>query len=398
MGLLDRFLRPLSPDRFAARLIASLRAAGDARQSTYDAEQFRISFEGHGYANLHNYYAEHCHLPWRERKRHLRQVVRGLLAVHKSAPEEFEDARHDLLPVVRTRAQFAIQQLSLRGEKGFVEPPFLPLGEHLGAYLVYDLPEKMEYLSAEQFDDWGVSFYQAFEIARDNLESIDIPVALLECGLYVCMKGDNYDSSRLLVRKLVEGLEVQGPLVALAPNRNTLLLTGADNAEGLAAMAEFAETALGEPRPLSGGALAYADGEWQDWLPPANDPLYERFHRLLLNTLAQCYADQKGALDALHAERQEDVFTASYVIAEKDGVSFSYAVFPPLPGTLLPVAERLALLDPQTEEPLLVPWSTAIEFFGDLLSPTEHHPARYRVEAFPDAVQLEQLRDAPTDG
>jgi hypothetical protein len=48
MGLLDRFLKPPTQEKFARLLAAALRAAGDPRTSRYDAGNSRLEFTENG--------------------------------------------------------------------------------------------------------------------------------------------------------------------------------------------------------------------------------------------------------------------------------------------------------------------------------------------------------------
>ena len=59
-------------------------------------------------------------------------------------PEDFEDVKPDLMPVVRSRSHFDLN--GLRGEVESGSPitwPYQVLGEHFGVGLVYDLPDSM---------------------------------------------------------------------------------------------------------------------------------------------------------------------------------------------------------------------------------------------------------------
>ena len=66
-------------------------------------------------------------------------------------PEDFEDVKPDLLPVVRSRAHFELNSLGGEVERGTpLSLPFQVLGEHFGIGIVYDLPEADAVDSASQ--------------------------------------------------------------------------------------------------------------------------------------------------------------------------------------------------------------------------------------------------------
>lgn len=65
------------------------------------------------------------------------------------------------------------------------------------ASLVYDLPETMRSISKEDLSNWGVTYYEALEIARENLEQTPYVIAQIGEGCYASSTGDNYDACRL---------------------------------------------------------------------------------------------------------------------------------------------------------------------------------------------------------
>lgn len=91
---------------------------------------------------LANAYAEFCAADEDLRERVVKSCVRNWFVTSKNIPEEYEDAKPDLLPVVRSRSHFEhTGQFLENGEP--VTWPREVLGEHFGIGLVYDLPESM---------------------------------------------------------------------------------------------------------------------------------------------------------------------------------------------------------------------------------------------------------------
>jgi uncharacterized protein YtpQ (UPF0354 family) len=282
--------------------MAALRAAGDKREAVYDRDAFELSHfaDGKPFAItfLHNTYAEFCKAPWGQRRKCLRRAVRALLSMHREIPEEFADAQPDLLPVVRSRS--VLEFIALRHQLDGVEGPDQPcveMGADLAAYVVYDHPETMCSITAEQLTKWGVSHYEAMEVACRNLAERATSYAAIGDGVYSVMAGDAYDSSRLLNIEFVKSLKVKGDAVALVPSRNVLLITGSEDEEGLRIVGELADKAMEDPRPISGiPLLLSADDEWTAWMPPRDHPSYDAFRLLELKTLVGEYAQQKELL------------------------------------------------------------------------------------------------------
>lgn len=402
MRFIDKLFGPPSPDRFARSLLAALKRAGDPREARYSSEKFQIRFfdQGHdaGVANLRNFYDEHCRVPRNERARHLKHVVRGLLTYLKEVPTDFDDARPDLRPIVRARSYFEFLRLQSQIE-GHPSPdiPFHDVGEHLSAALVYDLPESMQSINREQLEAWSLNYFEAQEVARQNLAETDFAVASVSDRVYVSATGDNYDASRLLLTDLIERLDVEGRPVAVVPNRDTLLITGSEDEQGLAIVADLVEQALRSPRPMSGIPMILEEGEWRTWMVDAGHPQYAKFKLLELKSLGGEYAEQKELLEALHQRQGTDLFVATFSAVEKpNGDVFSYCLWTHGVEALLPRTQNIFLHGPGADLPGKASmcggsWERVAEIVGDLLEPLEMYPPRYHVRGFPTPQQLEAI-------
>ncbi len=397
MGLLDRFFGPPSAERFASELIRRLREAGEQDELRYEAAENRILHVRDGQVvgamNLHNMYRTYCEKPRGERAAYLRLCVRGALAHRRELPEDFDSARPDLRPKLWSRAALEKQRLRGRlGEAEGVDPPCIPIGEHLLAFLAYDWPESVQSLSSDALSRWGVTLYEAMEAARQNLEESTSAYARIGERLYAFLSGDNYDAARLLLIPGMDGLEFAGRPVAMVPNRDALLVAGSEDAEGLALLAELAAKGLEESYALSGMPLILDDeGAWSDWLPPEDHPLHRRFRDIELRWIGPEYAEQKQLLDALHARVGEEVFVSSFSAVEKkgEGELVSYCVWGEGVDSLLPVTQKVVFMRQGGEGPAaLADWRRVVEVAGPLMEPTDHYPARFRVRQFPDESML----------
>ena len=172
------------------------------------------------------------------------------------------------------------------------------LADHLAIGLVYDLPDSMRTIVQQDLENWGVTFYEALEAACANLRQKEDPVFISpHDGVYISATGDNYDASRLILTDMVHQFDVQGELIAMVPNRDTLIITGSDDLSGLTIMAARAKQALQEPRPISMFAFRLVDDDWTEWRPAADHPLHQQFALLRLQSLGQQYAEQKELLE-----------------------------------------------------------------------------------------------------
>ena len=277
MGLFSRSSDPPTKDQFAQQFLAAVRKAGEKRQVDYNPQGFLLTTadEPPRRMFLGNIYAEYCSADKELREKALSRFVRSWFVAEKSIPEEFEDASYDLLPAVRERAYFELAALMMELEGGKQSAiPYQPIGDHLAVALVYDLPDAMQTIPQPRLDQWGVTLYEAMEVARQNLSKL--PHAFVGPeegdGVYMSMTNDNYDACRLLLLDTIRQFHVQGDPVAMIPNRDTLIVTGADDEDGIRMMVALAKNALQKPRPMSGLALRLDGEEWVSWMPPVSHP------------------------------------------------------------------------------------------------------------------------------
>jgi hypothetical protein len=403
MKMLDRFFGPPHRDRFARLVMAGIRRAGEQRKIHFDREQFCLRPDGDDVSvmNLTNVYAEFCAADKTVRPKLLSNIVRNWFADRRPMPESFEDVHPDLLPSVRSRAyfEFALLQLKSSGGDG-LDYPQQVLADHLAVGLVYDLPDSMRTIVKQDLESWGVSFYEALEAACANLRQKEDPVFMSPHeGVYISATGDNYDASRLILTDMIHQFEVKGDLIAMIPNRDTLIVTGSENKAGLRIMASRAKQALEEPRPISMLAFRWADDEWTEWLPPAGHPQRQAFRMLRLQSLGQQYAEQKELLEAPNRDSPDDLFVASFA-GVKDNTSgevSSYCVWSDGVDALLPKTDLVYFYRPgeRDEDGQIVgtsPWDAVESLLGPLVEPQDMYPPRYRVRSFPSAAQLRLLQ------
>jgi hypothetical protein len=403
MGLLDRFLGPPTREKFARTVMAGIHSAGERRQIVYDSEQFCLRPDGDEVSvmNLTNVYAEFCATSKDLRPKLITNVVRNWFADRRPLPEAFEDVHPDLLPTVRSRAYFEFASLQMRAEggRGLIDYPQQVLGDHLSIGLVYDLPDSMRTIVAQDLSEWEVTFYEALEAACVNLRQKEDPVFLSpQDGVYFSATGDNYDASRMILLDMMRQFDVRGDIVAMVPNRDTLIITGTLDAIGLKIMADRAQQAMKEPRPISTLAFRFENEEWSPWLPPPDHVAYSALATLRLQSLGQEYAEQKNLLESVHGGDEQSPFIATFSAMQNTttGEIRSYAIWTEGVDTLLPKADLVHLVRlgrGSTEGKLLASceWEHLETVCGSLLQPQDLYPPRFRVREFPAAAQLAEL-------
>jgi uncharacterized protein YtpQ (UPF0354 family) len=408
MGFLSRlFGKPSAPptqDQFAKMAMAAIRKAGEKGRILYDKEEFRLrrpQREG-SCLFLGNAYQEYNAVSEDARAKLLHNVARIWFVESKETPEVYEDAKHDLMPVVRSRTYHEIVKLLAACEHGKdTDWPQQIIAENLSVSVVYDLPEAMRTIRQEDLDAWGVSFYEALEVAKDNLRQLQHAFLGPQEGegIYMSATHDNYDASRLLLLDTIRQFRVKGDCVAMIPNRDTLIVTGSDDEDGLKGMLALAKDALQQPRPDT--ALAFRlDGEdWVPWMPDATHPLFGEFRMLLIQSFGRDYENQKSLLDRLHAERGQHIFVASYQAMKntETGRVFSYSLWPKGAVTLLPRTDRIAFVE-VGKDSLLADWDRAAEVLGGLMKPMAIYPERLHVSEFPTEEQFAAMKGEKVSG
>lgn len=392
--------QPRTPTKreFGELIQATLRKIGDPRESTFDEAEFRITTTSNdessppGILNLHNLYATYCGLVPEAREGWLVNSCIGL-AKPIDIPDDFEDAKPDLYPALRSKGFAEVLKRDARLRTGKTpDVPSEEVSEYLIACLVYDTPRTMSFVNDDKLKEWGVSWYEAMEAARLNLEEKQGRLAVANEKVYICDTDDAYDATRMLKIEKIRGLPVQGDHIAIPVTRDCLIVAGTDDLEGLGMAADLALSMLEAPRPICGVAHRLVGDRWEVWNLPAEHPHYAKFHELELRFLGGEYNDQKEYLEKLHEQEGPDVFVASFsVMSQENGPHQSFATWSKGVPTWLPKTDRIAFFNPDDKSSLLVEWQQAIRECGDAMTSLELYPQRWFVDTFPSAEQLQRM-------
>jgi hypothetical protein len=122
----------------------------------------------------------------------------------------------------------------------------------------------MSFVTAEKLDDWGVTLYEAAEIAKQNLDERPFAVMSISDKLFIAETGDAYDGTRLLLIDKIRRLDLIGAPMALPINRDCLLIAGSEDIEGLTMLLKIAELKISEARPLCPIPMVLTENdEWE---------------------------------------------------------------------------------------------------------------------------------------
>ena len=398
----EQYIDAPKPDEFANMLIAGLHRAGMRGDIRYDADEFCLRNEGWAPLKLANAYREYCTATSENRTKVLQHWVRAWLRSKQQMPEDFEDARHDFLPAVRARAFYASANLWAVVE-GNDPPdwPYQPIGEHLAVGLVYDMPESMKMIWQKDLDKWGVKFDEVMEIAMNNLRQLPQEFDNPEQGVYVTVNHDDYDVSRLLFLDVIRQLRVNGDPIAVAPTRNTLIVTGSDDVDGLKCMWDKVQDALQkEARHVSTVALRLEGNEWRPWLPEPEHPLFNKFKLMQIDSFAGDYEVQRGLLNKLCDIRGRG-FVASYNVLQdvQTGRVRTYSAWTSgITSSWLPRTDMITfgILDEErrTCDCRAYDWDRVVQVAGHLMEPFDIYPPWYEVTEFPTDEQFAAMGES----
>ncbi|MBZ4371932.1 DUF1444 family protein [Corallococcus sp. AS-1-6] len=386
---------------YAQLALGALRAADPTGEWKYDPEQFLIQrFAPDGglgmTLNLANFYREYQDAPPERRGEALARL--GRTGVLPEAPATYAQARSQLMLVVRARDTFeAFSQQA----GGSAPVSWRPVGEVLAEALVQDTPDAMRYVPTEELARWGITYEQARADAMANLRRMEAaPLRNLTLGACALFTNDSYGASRLLLDDVVRGCEVKGDPVVVVPNRDTVLITGADDATGLLTLAEAALEGVQAPRPVDGHALRLTTDGWKPFLPSRESPSRSILENLAFASRVRGYQEQTERLRK--QEEPGDVFVAS-LLPQKDarGRYFGQTVWSNEGESLLPRADVILFVDaalgPDAPPVASVRWDLVVRDAGTLLMPELGvYPERYRVTGFPSKEQLQRWKADPT--
>ena len=183
----------------------------------------------------------------------------------------------------------------------------------------------------------------------------------------------------------------------MVPHRDVLVVTGSEDVDGLAKMAELAEAATSDTRFMTAIPVRL---QWDEWVPfrlPEGHSLHSRFEYLRYLSITRDYDEQKTLLDQLHERNDEAVFVASYTATQNSetGKVSSYCIWSKDVLTLLPEADVVHFFDDSNSGDgrivAIAPWGSVREVVGGLMQRQDLCPPRYLVDAFPHREQLAEL-------
>ena len=343
MGLLDRILPPMSPDRFGRKLVKRLEAEHPDTLFEFDAEPFRVvtSSDCNGVINLHNIYAMYAQAGLGQRRESFERAVRmaGAFADRENmAKLAFPAVKERILPRVWSRMTFDLSTLAAEPMTGSDGKRFEPLTRPVGetGELVYgfvvDSEESVMLIGKSHAAELGKTFDELWPIARDNLYRQSVGRFFeLGPGVWMSPFGDTHDATRMLLPDLFADLNLKGRPVVAVPRPEVLLVCGEDDARTVGLLVGAAREKAAEPgRTLVNGVFVLDADVWRPLRLPRDHPAsaeVELNHKI---DLARAAAEVSNTLLA-NAERSgKRMFIGELrlVVRDSDGWPFLLANWP----------------------------------------------------------------------
>jgi hypothetical protein len=384
--------------RFAAQVQAALRSRSGARY-TYAPGDFALRRSGTDHVVfLANIFATCQNLPRHLKRQQIAGFVTSLAEADQPLPTTFDQARPALMPVVRAMADWdAVQRHGgQQGKAIAMSPPGIRIGEELGVWLALDRLNSVSHLKASTLDSWKVDFATAYAVAEENLRARTArPFERRDDGVYASSWHDAYDSSRLLLPDLLRALPLDGPPVAMVPNRDWLLVADSARPAAWERLGALAAEIFSLPRPLSAAVLQPGP---QGWETVALDPARPEHHALLAlqrRALAGRYSEQKRLLDEARQSTGNGVFAGSvFEVDDPAAGAYTLAVWGNGMHALLPHVDRIGFKDSPDAPVQQVPWDEAVRLAGALMQPMGWFPERWLVEVYPEPAIIAQMARA----
>jgi hypothetical protein len=388
-----------SRQRFAKAVAKRLRRESGVASVEVDAEKFMLQITSKtgktSQASLTNLFMEVTSLPPWERAAAIDRLTR-VFDFSDAAPKSRDEFCANLLVSVKDAIYFEDVNSMAPGKDLRDTVVCRPMSAGLIQVLVADEPDRILTVTKETLQEHKLTPDEAFAVARENLWKRSNEAFLqLTPGLYAAPWNDNYAASRIVLHDLIWQLEVRGDHVVMIPNRDTLLVTGLDNAPGLKRMGEIATQMLNsKARPFTGYLYHLDKTTWVRHTLPKDHPAYSNTHDAMIIGHAIMYESQKARLIESFKKSGEDIFVASLTVMQntQSKALSCHSIWPPVPS-FLPEADQVQLIDgdPAVKSRMAtVEWAEAMAHFGAYMKPVpDSFPPRWSVNGHPPQEVIE---------
>lgn len=252
-----------------------------------------------------------------------------------------------------------------------------PRVHYLGAELFVGLDDAGVAVTQGQAQAWPTDFT---EVLASTLATGTVPAPV---DGVITLTDEGVSAQVLVDPGTLEGVALEGAPVVWALSRTTVLVSGADDPRGVAAVLEHAERLCADEAPLvSIHPLVLDQGQWgpYDWRAATSDQTVS-VHRVIRLFGVWAYELQTRALTEPVRNRPGLTVVDPKVHVREDGVTVTFASYPVGSAALLPVVDNVIIADPATKSLASATFEEFLDSLGDQAVRTELSPARYFIPA-----------------
>jgi hypothetical protein len=384
MALFD-FLKGGSPqDQFAKLVIARFKARGIKGEIAYDPGAMKLTLPDGQAMTLGDHFRFWTAAPSAADKAiQIETAVDYLL--DPKMDENFDVAAPYLMPWLTNRAALANRWASLGREdkRGEFDGVAVPFCDDMIVLPAVALRTSFQPLTREKIRSWGVSPEAVAARALENLRAAS-PRPLFRreaAGYWTAAWDDGHAPTRLLLPELFEGLELRGDPVAVAYDRDRLLVAGSQDPEQLAALTAAIQGFHAQDMTfIATRPVVLKHGAWS--LLDTGSPPFEAMDDLRIGQALIDDNTQGPLLTRWLEFRGEDLAIAALDTADFEGRTLTHAGWIEAKAMLLPRADYLGLQRAEGEPIRMRAWDevAAIGGLSDLEPGT--WPPLYRVDGW----------------
>jgi uncharacterized protein YtpQ (UPF0354 family) len=170
-----------------------------------------------------------------------------------------------ILPVIRPISLLSATSPEL--VNGGQNPlPMIPLTSELGVFFARDQTNSLNYVTKADLEQLHQTVEELFQSSLNRLDDGKLNTQVVSAQVLAVVTGDDYAASLILSEKfwLKFPLKFKGDTVVFIPDRQTVLVTGADEPDGLKSASELAaEWYSKSAYAISSRPLVRRNGKWQ---------------------------------------------------------------------------------------------------------------------------------------
>jgi len=384
-----------SHDVFVEELIQALRAGGETRAIRYDAEVFCLLIgDNKEFADvvvrLNDAFQKYEKLSPEVRASEIHHLA--TLCRQPRVPENYQEVAPRLQLCVRHISYLHLHEELAATWPSRIAPPSLvhsKITDELILCVGLTDGETLRLLTEAQAARWKISTGKLIRIASRN--QFKSALVFKRTGsVWRSLNEKHYAAADFVVGHLLATLSVRGSPVVLLPSRDSLIVTGSEDMEGLTQMAAIGHVEIEEAQyPVSGRPLTWNGRLWTPFQPP--DKVRATFAHLEQAYEVDRYEEQSRVLGIRYSSAADGTQIAEVRIYP-DGSAFQkVALWHSGSPVLLPVADAVALHDRKSGAVEVVLWKDVLRVLGEHLVPM-HKPLRYRAERFPTLAEIEAMK------